>query len=120
MSAVIIGKHLFVAGTRHARLLNVCSFSRTSGQARTALLSSSENTKIHWRAVHCKGDESDLLQCPKITWSGGECPVVAAVTCTQQPGCHHTLGTFMNMKPDLKLKHSRFGLHECRVDSFVQ
>ncbi|XP_056891870.1 neurotrypsin isoform X1 [Takifugu flavidus] len=55
-----------------------------SGHARAAVLASPKNTKIHWRAVHCKGDETDLLQCPKITWNGGECSLLAAITCTQQ------------------------------------
>uniref|UniRef100_A0A3B5AAV9 Neurotrypsin n=1 Tax=Stegastes partitus TaxID=144197 RepID=A0A3B5AAV9_9TELE len=40
---------------------------------------------IHWLAVHCRGDEQDLLQCPKTTWNGGECSLAAAITCTQQP-----------------------------------
>ncbi|CAF87290.1 unnamed protein product, partial [Tetraodon nigroviridis] len=41
---------------------------------------------IHWSAVHCKGNESDLLQCPKTTWNGRVCTLVAAITCTQQQG----------------------------------
>lgn len=76
-----------------------------SSHARTVPLFAPQNVKIHWSEVHCKGDESDLLQCPKITWNGGEreSTLVAAVTCTQQQGCPTLLGMFfMNMKSDFK------------------
>lgn len=95
MSVEIIGHHLFVTGSQQMRLFNIWLFSRMSGHARAAVLASPKNTKIHWRAVHCKGDETDLLQCPKITWNGGECSHLGAITCMQQQGC---------MKSDFKLK----------------
>ncbi|XP_030643570.1 neurotrypsin [Chanos chanos] len=39
---------------------------------------------IHWQAVHCEGEEAELLQCSKTEWNGGECAnqQIAAVTCT--------------------------------------
>ncbi|XP_072526522.1 neurotrypsin [Salminus brasiliensis] len=39
---------------------------------------------VHWRTVGCRGDEGDLLQCPRSVWNGGECAnrQAAAVTCT--------------------------------------
>lgn len=95
MSVEIIGQHLFVTGSRQMKLLNIWLFSRMSGHTRAAVLASPKNTKIHWKAVHCKGDETELLQCPKITWNGGKCSLLAAITCTQQQGC---------MKSDFKLK----------------
>ncbi|KAG7484983.1 neurotrypsin isoform X1 [Solea senegalensis] len=55
-----------------------------SGRARAVALVRSGIAKLHWRAVHCQGEESDLLQCPKTTWNGGECSFAATVTCTQQ------------------------------------
>ncbi|XP_037326813.2 neurotrypsin isoform X1 [Pungitius pungitius] len=54
-----------------------------SGRAREVPLFRPSMVKLHWRAVHCQGEEADLLQCPKTTWNGGECPLVAAVTCIQ-------------------------------------
>ncbi|XP_067353642.1 neurotrypsin isoform X3 [Channa argus] len=55
-----------------------------SGHARSVPLLRPGMAKLHWNAVHCQGEEPDLLQCPKSTWNGGECSLVAAVTCTQQ------------------------------------
>lgn len=57
-----------------------------SGRARTVPMFRPGMAKIHWDAVHCLGEEPDLLQCPKTTWNGAECSLVAAVTCTQQQG----------------------------------
>ncbi|KAG7225861.1 hypothetical protein INR49_014384 [Caranx melampygus] len=54
------------------------------GRARAVSLFRPGMAKIHWRAVHCRGEEPDLLHCPKTTWNGGECSLVAAVTCTPQ------------------------------------
>uniref|UniRef100_A0A667WN13 Neurotrypsin n=1 Tax=Myripristis murdjan TaxID=586833 RepID=A0A667WN13_9TELE len=51
-----------------------------SGRARASPLSRLGMTKLHWRAVHCQGEEPDLLQCPKTSWNGGECALAAAVT----------------------------------------
>uniref|UniRef100_A0A665UVH2 Neurotrypsin n=1 Tax=Echeneis naucrates TaxID=173247 RepID=A0A665UVH2_ECHNA len=51
-----------------------------SGRARAVSLLHPGMAKLHWRAVHCQGEEADLLQCPKITWNGGECSLAAAVT----------------------------------------
>ncbi|XP_056136474.1 neurotrypsin [Lampris incognitus] len=59
--------------------------NRSSGRARVYPVSRQGMSKFHWRAVHCKGDESELLLCPRTTWNGGACPLAAAVTCTQQP-----------------------------------
>ncbi|XP_049576030.1 neurotrypsin [Syngnathus scovelli] len=55
-----------------------------SGRAHALPLSRPSMAKFHWRAVRCQGDESDLLQCPKSMWNGGECSMTAAVTCTKQ------------------------------------
>lgn len=60
--------------------------SRISGRARAVPLFRPGTAKLHWRAVHCQGEEPDLLQCPKTTWNGGECSLVAAITCNQQQG----------------------------------
>ncbi|MEQ2168195.1 hypothetical protein GOODEAATRI_011773 [Goodea atripinnis] len=57
-----------------------------SGLARTVPLFRPQTAKLHWLAVHCQGEEPDLLQCPKTTWRGEECSLAAAVTCTQQRG----------------------------------
>uniref|UniRef100_A0A3P9DDF5 Neurotrypsin n=1 Tax=Maylandia zebra TaxID=106582 RepID=A0A3P9DDF5_9CICH len=57
-----------------------------SGRARAVPLFRPGTAKLHWTAVHCQGKEPDLLQCPKATWNGEECSLVAAVTCNQQPG----------------------------------
>nr|XP_040041983.1 neurotrypsin isoform X1 [Gasterosteus aculeatus aculeatus]XP_040041984.1 neurotrypsin isoform X1 [Gasterosteus aculeatus aculeatus] len=54
-----------------------------SGRAREVPLFRPSMVKLHWRAVHCQGEEADLLQCPKTTWNGGECPLVAAIACMQ-------------------------------------
>uniref|UniRef100_UPI000D301F8F neurotrypsin-like n=1 Tax=Maylandia zebra TaxID=106582 RepID=UPI000D301F8F len=56
-----------------------------SGRARAVPLFRPGTAKLHWTAVHCQGKEPDLLQCPKATWNGEECSLVAAVTCNQQP-----------------------------------
>uniref|UniRef100_A0A672YD56 Neurotrypsin n=1 Tax=Sphaeramia orbicularis TaxID=375764 RepID=A0A672YD56_9TELE len=55
-----------------------------SGRARAVPLFRPSLAKVHWRAVHCQGEEPDLLQCPKTPWNGGECSLAAAVTCIQQ------------------------------------
>ncbi|XP_037530254.1 neurotrypsin [Nematolebias whitei] len=55
-----------------------------SGLARAVPLFRPGVAKLHWMAVHCQGEEPDLLQCPKTTWNGEECFLAAAVTCTQQ------------------------------------
>ncbi|KAF7670313.1 hypothetical protein LDENG_00271850 [Lucifuga dentata] len=55
-----------------------------SGHARSSLLPRLSIAKLHWKAVHCQGDELDLLQCPKTLWNGEECTTAAAVTCIQQ------------------------------------
>eukprot|EP00064_Thunnus_orientalis_P011713 superscaffoldBa00001718_g11744 len=55
-----------------------------SGHARAVPLFRPGMAKLHWRSVHCQGEEPDLLQCPKTLWNGGECSLAAAVTCTQQ------------------------------------
>ncbi|KAK1885791.1 Neurotrypsin [Dissostichus eleginoides] len=55
-----------------------------SGRARAVPLFHPSMAKLHWRAVHCQGEESDLLQCPKTVWNGGECNLAAAITCAQQ------------------------------------
>ncbi|XP_056441951.1 neurotrypsin [Gadus chalcogrammus] len=55
-----------------------------TGQARTTALSLLGVARLHWGAVHCQGAEPDLLQCPRTPWNGGECPMAAAVTCSQQ------------------------------------
>ncbi|KAK7929653.1 hypothetical protein WMY93_006048 [Mugilogobius chulae] len=55
-----------------------------SGVARDIPLSRPSLAKIHYRSVHCHGEELDLLQCPRTHWNGGECAVAAGVTCTQQ------------------------------------
>uniref|UniRef100_A0A4W5JBZ6 SRCR domain-containing protein n=1 Tax=Hucho hucho TaxID=62062 RepID=A0A4W5JBZ6_9TELE len=60
--------------------LSPCSFS---GRARSSALSPRGGVvRMHWRAVHCQGEEPDVLQCPSVPWNGGECPHAAAVTCT--------------------------------------
>ncbi|XP_035856878.1 neurotrypsin isoform X3 [Sander lucioperca] len=55
-----------------------------SGHARAVPLFRPSMAKLHWRAVHCQGEEPDLLLCPKTAWNGGECSLAAAITCTQQ------------------------------------
>ncbi|XP_061628246.1 neurotrypsin isoform X3 [Phyllopteryx taeniolatus] len=55
-----------------------------SGRAHALPLSRPSMAKLHWWAVHCQGDEPDLLQCPKTMCNGGECSLSAAVTCTKQ------------------------------------
>ncbi|XP_057700240.1 neurotrypsin [Corythoichthys intestinalis] len=55
-----------------------------SGRAHSLPLSGPSMAKLHWRSVHCQGDEPDLLQCPKTIWNGDECSLAAAVTCTKQ------------------------------------
>ncbi|XP_008411857.1 neurotrypsin [Poecilia reticulata] len=55
-----------------------------SGLARAVPLFHRQQARLHWLAVHCQGEEPDLLQCPKTTWKGEECSLAAAVTCTQQ------------------------------------
>ncbi|XP_056265599.1 neurotrypsin-like [Pseudoliparis swirei] len=56
-----------------------------SGRARRVPLSGPSAAPLHWSAVRCRGDEPDLLQCSRTAWTGGACPLAAAVTCTQQP-----------------------------------
>ncbi|XP_064871797.1 neurotrypsin-like [Oncorhynchus nerka] len=54
-----------------------------SGRARSSALSPRGGAvRMHWGAVHCQGQEPDILQCPSVPWNGGECPHSAAVTCT--------------------------------------
>ncbi|XP_061599808.1 neurotrypsin isoform X3 [Cololabis saira] len=55
-----------------------------SGHARAVSLFRPDTAKVHWMAVHCQGEEPELLQCPKSTWNGEDCSLAAAVTCTQQ------------------------------------
>uniref|UniRef100_A0A8C6TYL7 Neurotrypsin n=1 Tax=Neogobius melanostomus TaxID=47308 RepID=A0A8C6TYL7_9GOBI len=55
---------------------------RLSGIAHEVRLSGSSLAKVHYRSVHCQGEEPGLLQCPKTPWNGGACPSAAAVTCT--------------------------------------
>ncbi|XP_061882234.1 neurotrypsin [Entelurus aequoreus] len=55
-----------------------------SGRAGALPLPRPSTAKLHWQGVRCQGDEPDLLQCPKSAWNGGECSLVAAVTCTKQ------------------------------------
>ncbi|XP_068177668.1 neurotrypsin isoform X3 [Antennarius striatus] len=56
----------------------------TTGHARAVPLIGPGIAKLHWKAIHCRGEEPDLLLCPKTTWNGEECSMAAAVTCTQQ------------------------------------
>lgn len=82
--------------------------SRASGRAREVPLLRPGTAKLHWKAVHCQGEEPDLLQCPKTTWNGGECSMVAAITCSQQQGrcsscriiCHYTWIKWWLTKPN--------------------
>ncbi|XP_071264600.1 neurotrypsin isoform X2 [Salvelinus alpinus] len=54
-----------------------------SGRARSSALSPRGGVvRMHWGAVHCQGEEPDILQCPSVPWNGGECPHAAAVTCS--------------------------------------
>lgn len=62
------------------------SLSRISGRARAVPLFRPVTAKHHWKAIHCQGEEPDLLQCSKTTWNGEECALVAAVTCNPQQG----------------------------------
>uniref|UniRef100_A0A8C7X4N0 Neurotrypsin n=1 Tax=Oryzias sinensis TaxID=183150 RepID=A0A8C7X4N0_9TELE len=55
-----------------------------SGRARAVPLFRTSKTRIHWKEVHCRGEEPDLLHCSKSTWNGEECLTAAAVTCIQQ------------------------------------
>ncbi|XP_068613041.1 neurotrypsin-like [Brachionichthys hirsutus] len=55
-----------------------------SGHARTVPLIGPGTAKLHWRAIRCRGEEPDLLRCPKTTWNGEECSLAAAISCTQQ------------------------------------
>lgn len=88
----------YITDSKVTWVLDIWYFSRMSSHARAVPLFSSENTKIHWSAVHCKGDESDLLHCPKVTWNGGECSLVAAITCTHQQGCHSLIRVYLWLK----------------------
>ncbi|XP_045567398.1 neurotrypsin, partial [Salmo salar] len=54
-----------------------------SGRARSSAPSPRGGVvRMHWGAVHCQGEEPDILHCPSVPWSGGECPQAAAVTCS--------------------------------------
>ncbi|XP_034146892.1 neurotrypsin isoform X2 [Esox lucius] len=56
-----------------------------TGRARTSALSPREGvSRLHWVAVHCQGEEPDVLHCPSVPWNGEECLQAAAVTCTPQ------------------------------------
>ncbi|XP_038837997.1 neurotrypsin-like [Salvelinus namaycush] len=58
-----------------------------SGRARSSALSPRGGVvRMHWGAVHCQGEEPDILQCPSVPWNGGECPHAAAVTCSPLEG----------------------------------
>ncbi|XP_023655223.1 neurotrypsin isoform X2 [Paramormyrops kingsleyae] len=56
------------------------------GRARQGPLSRLNLALVHWRSVHCRGHEDNLLQCPATSWNGGECTKkqAAAVTCLPQ------------------------------------
>uniref|UniRef100_A0AAZ3PNU7 Neurotrypsin n=1 Tax=Oncorhynchus tshawytscha TaxID=74940 RepID=A0AAZ3PNU7_ONCTS len=57
------------------------------GRARSSALSPRGGVvRMHWGAVHCQGEEPDILQCPSVPWNGGECPHAAGVTCTTMEG----------------------------------
>lgn len=82
--------------------------SRISGRAQVVPLFRLVTTKLHWRAVHCQGEEPDLLQCPKTIWNGGECSLVAAITCTQQQGRHALLGVIGMLEVNIMSLHRFF------------
>ncbi|KAG8454039.1 hypothetical protein GDO86_000610 [Hymenochirus boettgeri] len=54
------------------------------GVAKKAILSGSNIISAFWNDVRCRGNEENILQCPKDTWRGGTCPqdTAAAVTCS--------------------------------------
>ncbi|KAG2466652.1 neurotrypsin isoform X1 [Polypterus senegalus] len=59
---------------------------RYKGKARQSPVSWLSLLPIHWQAVHCHGDEKELLQCEKQAWNGGVCAQkqAAAVSCIPQ------------------------------------